>query len=61
MLKRVIVQLSRDLPYRNVIASLSEEDCTYLEVPKGHDGYILPAASTLHHFVKYRLKEEGMN
>jgi len=61
MLKLVIVQLYRDLPYRKVSSSLSEEDCTYLKVPKDHDGYILPAASTLHHFVKYRLKEEGIN
>lgn len=61
MLKLIIVQLYRDLPYRKVISSLSEEDCAYIEMPKGHDGYIHPAASTLHHFVKYRLKEEGMN
>ena len=61
MLKPVIVQLYRKLPYRKVITSLTEEDCRCLEVPKSIDEYILPASSTIHHFIKYRLKEEGLH
>jgi len=60
MLKLVVVKCFRRLSYRDTITSLSEEDCRNLGVPKTGDGYYcLPSHSTLHHFVKYRLKTEG--
>ncbi len=60
MLKLVVVKCFRQLSYRDTIASLSDEDCRNLGAPKTGDGYYcLPAHSTLHHFVKYRLKSEG--
>jgi hypothetical protein len=59
MLKLVVVKCFRQLTYRDTIASLSEQDCRNLGSPRTGDGYHLPAPSTLHHFVKYRLKAEG--
>lgn len=59
MLKLVVVKCFRQLSYRDTAASLSEEDCRNLGVPRTEEGYCLPAHSTLHHFVKYRLKAEG--
>ena len=59
MLKLVVVKCFRRLSYRDTIASLSEEDCRNQGLSKTEDGYPLPAHSTLHHFVKYRLKSEG--
>lgn len=59
MLKLIVVKCFRQLSYRDTVASLSQEDCYNLGVPLGEDGYHLPAHSTLHHFVKYRLKAEG--
>jgi hypothetical protein len=59
MLKLIVVKCFRRLSYRDTIASLSEEDCRNLGVSRTEDGYHLPAHTTLHHFVKYRLKAEG--
>jgi len=59
MLKLVVVKLFRKLSYRDTILTLTDEDCRFLALPWTGDGYVIPAPSTLHHFVKYRLKEEG--
>lgn len=59
MLKLIVVKCFRQLSYRDTLASLSEDDCRNLGVPRAEKGYNPPAHSTLHHFVKYRLKEEG--
>jgi hypothetical protein len=59
MLKLVVVKCFRHLSFRDTIASLSDEDCLNLGLPKVGGEYILPAHSTLQHFVKYRLKAEG--
>ena len=59
MLKLVVVKCFRRLSCRDTIASLSEEDCRNQGLSKTEDGYPLPAHSTLHHFVKYRLKSEA--
>jgi hypothetical protein len=60
MLKLVIVKFFRQLSYRDTLQTLTDQDCRYLGLPWTADGYIIPARSTLHHFVKYRLKEEGV-
>ena len=59
LLKLVIVKFFRQLSYADTVDTLTEQDCRYLGLPWTTDGYIVPARSTLHHFVKYRLKEEG--
>lgn len=51
--------------YRTVISSLTDEDLANLltkeELEKFHQGkFSLPSPSTLHHFVVYRLKDEGI-
>lgn len=60
MLKLVIVKFFRKTSYGNTLQMLTDQDCRYLGLPWTTDGYIIPAKSTLHHFVKYRLKEEGV-
>jgi len=60
MLKLIIVKFFRDASYADTLRSLTEQDCRYLGLPWTAEGYIVPAKSTLHHFVKYRLKEEGV-
>lgn len=59
MLKLVVVKLFRKFSYRDTVLALTDEDCRYLALPWTGNGYVIPARSTLHHFVKYRLKEEG--
>lgn len=59
MLKLVVVKFYRQQSYRDTVSSLSDEDCRYLGLPWNGNGFTHPAPSTLHHFVKYRLKEEG--
>ena len=59
MLKLVVVKFYRQQSYRDTLSSLSDEDCRYLGLPWNGNGFTYPAPSTLHHFVKYRLKEEG--
>jgi hypothetical protein len=59
MLKLAVVKFYRQQSYRDTISSLIDEDCRYLGLPWKDDGFAYPAPSTLHHFVKYRLKEEG--
>jgi len=59
MLKLVVMKCYRRLSYRDTIASLSDEDYRNLGLPRTEGGYLLPAHSTLHYFVKYRLKAEG--
>lgn len=59
MLKLVVVKFYRQQSYRDTLSSISDEDCRYLGLPWSDDGFAYPAPSTLHHFVKYRLKEEG--
>lgn len=59
MLKLVVVKFYRQQSYRDTLSSLSDEDCRYLGLPWKDDRFAYPAPSTLHHFVKYRLKVEG--
>ena len=59
MLKLVVVKFYRQLSYKDTLLALTDEDCRGLGLPWNKNRYVIPAHSTLHHFVKYRLKEEG--
>jgi hypothetical protein len=59
MLKLVVVKFYRQLSYKGTLLTLTDEDCRCLGLPWNKNRYVIPAHSTLHHFVKYRLKEEG--
>ena len=59
MLKLIIVKFFREASYSDTLHSLTDQDCRDLGLPWTLEGYIVPAKSTLHHFVKYRLKEKG--
>jgi hypothetical protein len=61
MIKLFIVKCFRSLSYDKTISSLTEEEAILLSF--FDDNYLirLPSGGTLHHFVKYRLGEKGIN
>jgi len=60
MIKLFVVKCFRNLSYDKTISSLTEEEAILLSF--FDDGRIkLPSGGTLHHFVKYRLGEHGVN
>lgn len=58
MIKLIVVVIYRRIPFRYIRVKLTEEDRKYL-LPKDAN-YDIPAPSTLHHFMKYRLGTEGL-
>jgi len=60
MIKLFIVKCFRNLSYDKTISSLTEE-AILLSFLDENDQIKLPSGGTLHHFVKYRLGEEGIN
>ena len=61
MIKLFIVKYFRTLSYDKTIYSLTEEEAILLSFYDENDQIKLPSGGTLHHFVKYRLGEEGIN
>jgi hypothetical protein len=61
MIKLFIVKCFRKLSYDKTILSLTEEEAILLSFLDENDKIKLPSGGTLHHFVKYRLGEEGIN
>src|SRR5674536_36643 len=61
MIKLFIVKCFRTLSYDKIISSLTEEEAILLSFFDENDQIKLPSGRTLHHFVKYRLGEEGIN
>src|SRR5664280_1506073 len=61
MIKLFIVKCFRTLSYDKTISSLTEEEAILLSFFDENDQIKLPSGGTLHHFVKYRLGEEGIN
>ena len=61
MIKLFIVKCFRSLSYDKTISSLTEEEAILLSFFDENDQIKLPSGGTLHHFVKYRLGEEGIN
>jgi hypothetical protein len=59
MIKLAIIKCFRRRSYEKTILSLTAEECIILEVPEVEDKFKLPSPKTLHHFVKYRIGEEG--
>jgi len=61
MIKLFIVKCFRTLSYDKTVSSLTEEEAILLSFFDENDQIKLPSGGTLHHFVKYRLGEEGIN
>ena len=61
MIKLFIVKCFRTLSYDKTVSSLTEEEAILLSFYDENDQIKLPSGGTLHHFVKYRLGEEGIN
>ena len=61
MIKLFVVKCFRKLSYDKTISSLTEEEAILLSFLMKNGQIKLPSGGTLHHFVKYRLGEEGIN
>ncbi len=61
MIKLFAVKCFRNLSYDKTISSLTEEEAILLSFFDESGQIKLPSGGTLHHFVKYRLGEEGIN
>ena len=61
MIKLFVVKCFRKLSYDKTISSLTEEEAILLSFFDENRQIKLPSGGTLHHFVKYRLGEEGIN
>jgi len=61
MIKLFIVKCFRSLSYDKTISSLTEKEAIQLSFFDEDYQIKLPSGGTLHHFVKYRLGEEGIN
>ncbi len=59
MIKFAVVKFFRQQPFKKIV--LSEEEAWLLGFEEGKDGKIsIPSGGTLHHFIKYRLRVEGI-
>ena len=61
MIKFSVVKCFRKLSYDKTISSLTEEEAILLSFFDESGQIKLPCGGTLHHFVKYRLGEKGIN
>jgi transposase, IS4 family len=61
MIKLFIVMCFRQLSYEKTVVSLTEEEAILLAFYDDEGIIRLPSPKTLHHFVKYRLGDEGIN
>jgi len=61
MIKLFVVKCFRQLSYEKTISSLTEEEAILLYFCDENGLTKLPSGGTLHHFVKYRLGEDGLN
>lgn len=61
MIKLFVVKCFRNLSYDKIISSLTEEEAILLCFFDENGQIKLPCGGTLHHFVKYRLGEDGIN
>jgi len=61
MIKLFIVMCFRNLSYDKTVLSLTEEEAILLAFLDENEEIKIPSGGTLHHFVKYRLGEDGIN
>ncbi|AKB57659.1 hypothetical protein MSBR2_1143 [Methanosarcina barkeri 227] len=61
MIKLFVVKCFRQLSYDKTISSLTEEEAILLSFYDENGQIKLPSGGTLHHFMKYRLGEKGVN
>jgi len=59
MIRLTVLKAFRKTSFRKTVSSLTEEDCHYLKIPIRNGEYLIPSHSSLHHFVKERLGEDG--
>jgi len=59
MIKLTIVKCFRKLSFDKTISSLTDEEALLLRFVDADENISLPTGATLHHFVKYRLGENG--
>jgi uncharacterized protein Usg len=60
IIKLTIVKFFRELPFDKVVSSLTDEEALLLHFINKDGDIALPTGSTLHHFIKYRLGEAGL-
>jgi len=60
-IKLFIVKCFRNISYDKTVSSLTEEEAIFLSFCDENGQIKLPSGGTLHHFVKYRLGEKGIN
>jgi len=61
MIKLFVVKCFRNLSFDKTVSSLTEEEAILLSFYDENSKIKLPSGGTLHHFVKYRLGDEGVN
>ena len=61
LIKLFIVKCFRKLSYDKTISSLTKEEAIMLSFYDINGQIKLPSGGTLHHFIKYRLGEKGIN
>jgi hypothetical protein len=61
MIKLFIVKCFRNPSYEKTVSSLTEEEAILLSFCDQNGQIRLPSAGTLHHFVKYRFGQDGVN
>jgi len=61
MIKLIVVKCFRNLSFEKTISTLTKEEAQLLSFEENYGILNLPSPATLHHFVKYRLGEAGLN
>jgi hypothetical protein len=60
MIKLTVIMCFRKLSFEKTISSLSDEEALFLHFVNADGDIVLPTGSKLHHFVKYKLGNEGL-
>jgi phosphate starvation-inducible membrane PsiE len=61
MIKLIVVKCFRNLSYKKTISTLTKEEVQLLSFEDNNGIMNLSSPATLHHFVKYRLGENGLD
>lgn len=61
MIKLIVVKCYRNLSFEKTISTLTKEEAQLLSFEDNNGIMNIPSPATLHHFVKYRLGETGLD
>ena len=61
MIKLIVVKCFRNLSFEKTISTLTKEKAQLLSFEDNNGVMNIPSPATLHHFVKYRLGEDGLD